>query len=146
MGYQTEFAGAFKFSRQLTLDENETLKEFAQRDHRCKVDEGMPPVPDWPFCNWGPTNRGRALHWNGGEKFYYYVEWLNYLIDRFFQPWDLEISGEVTWQGEDSSDRGLIRVSEAGVDVFSVQDTPCEECAGTGLRGTKLVPQKAGGR
>lgn len=50
------------------------------------------------------------LQWDGGEKFYEYKEWLEYLIDHFFKPWGYKVEGEVEWQGEDREDMGIMIV------------------------------------
>lgn len=39
------------------------------------------------WCHWIPDDIGESIVWNGAEKFYDYVEWLNYLIDHFLKPW-----------------------------------------------------------
>lgn len=62
------------------------------------------------WCQWVLTNNGSRLEWDGGEKFYSYVEWLQYLITNFFQPWGIELNGEIGWRGEDRSDIGTIAV------------------------------------
>ena len=49
----------------------------------------------------------RGLEWDGGEKFYNYVEWLQVLIDKFFKPWDIKLSGTVRYKGEDG-DSGYV--------------------------------------
>lgn len=64
-----------------------------------------------------PNDSEWLLRWDGGEKFYNYVEWLNYLIHNFFNVWGIKISGEVSWEGEDSSDLGLIVVEDSVVTV-----------------------------
>jgi hypothetical protein len=61
------------------------------------------------WCQWTPTDDGKRLVWDGGEKFYHYIEWLEYLISHFFKPWDYELSGEVQWQGAEDDDTGTIR-------------------------------------
>jgi hypothetical protein len=62
------------------------------------------------WCQWEIEAEGEKLCWNGGEKFYDYIEWLRYLIDRFFEPWGCKLNGEIEWSGEDSNDKGKIRV------------------------------------
>ena len=46
------------------------------------------------WCNWEVKTRGDKsfLAWNGGEKFYNYVEWLDYLLNNFFIPWNYTLS------------------------------------------------------
>lgn len=75
------------------------------------VDSNNPPA-DQPglWCQWVPGFGGAGIEWDGGEKFYRYVEWITYLIDTFLKPWGYTVKGEVEWQGEDREDRGKIVV------------------------------------
>jgi hypothetical protein len=52
------------------------------------------------WCLWSPTDAGKSIAWDGGDKFYFYVEWLHYLIDHFIRNWGYEITGRVTWESE----------------------------------------------
>ena len=58
------------------------------------------------WCQWIITND--VLVWDGGEKFYNYVEWLEYLIKHFFAPLGYLLSGTVFYEGEDPDDFGKI--------------------------------------
>ena len=60
------------------------------------------------WCQWTPNEDGTAIEWDGGEKFYKYVDWIEYLIENFLAPWGYVLNGEVNWEGEDSDDLGLI--------------------------------------
>lgn len=62
------------------------------------------------WCNWELDDTGTELKWNGAEKFYNYIEWLEYLIQHFFTPWNIKLNGKIKWNGEDSDDVGLITV------------------------------------
>ena len=62
------------------------------------------------WCNWELDDTGTELKWNGAEKFYNYIEWLEYLIQHFFTPWNIKLNGKIKWNGEDSNDVGLITV------------------------------------
>jgi hypothetical protein len=64
------------------------------------------------WCQWVPTNDGAGIEWDGGEKFYEYQEWLGYLIANFLRPWGYVVNGTVTWEGEDSSDKGKLIVKD----------------------------------
>ncbi len=64
------------------------------------------------WCGWVPTKDGGGIKWNKKEKFYNYVEWLNYLINHFLVPWGYEISGKVKYQGESRSDCGTVKIVE----------------------------------
>lgn len=76
---------------------------------------GPPPGQPGLWCQWVPSDDGTAIVWDGGEKFYNYVEWLEYLLEHFLIPWGYALSGEVTYQGEESSDFGKIVVTETSV-------------------------------
>ena len=65
------------------------------------------------WCQWVPSEDGSLIVWDEGEKFYYYVDWLRYLIEHFLKPWGYRVDGEVEWCGEDSwDDRGKIVVDD----------------------------------
>ncbi len=68
------------------------------------------------YCQWKPSADGLSIEWDRVEKFYFYVEWLHYLIDHFIQPWGYILNGEVSWQGEDEDDFGTIIVSYNDID------------------------------
>jgi len=69
-------------------------------------------------CQWVINEDGTELSWDYGEKFYNYVEWLNYLIEKFFIPWGRKLSGEILWYGEDRDDFGKIKVRNNEVFIF----------------------------
>ncbi|GAA6614977.1 hypothetical protein [Scytonema sp. NUACC26] len=88
------------------------------------IDENRPPKGQpGLYCQWQPTSDGCAIEWNGHEKFYRYVEWLQYLIIHFIIPWGYQLNGTVTYSGELSSDRGQIVV----VDNRIVQPQDAED-------------------
>ena len=62
------------------------------------------------WCQWIPTDDGCELVWDGGEKFYNYVEWLDYLIDKILAPRGYTPNGECQWFGEERDDVGVIIV------------------------------------
>ncbi len=75
------------------------------------LDENRPPTGQPSlYCQWIPTADGHGVEWDGREKFYRYVEWLQYLIIHFLDCWGYQLSGTVNWQGEVPSDRGQIVV------------------------------------
>lgn len=79
------------------------------------------------WCQWVIIDGGNTLEWDGGEKFYNYVEWLKYLINRFFSKWSVYLNGEITWEGEDSTDLGKIQVSDNVVKVLTGHVSYSEE-------------------
>lgn len=62
------------------------------------------------WCQW-IINDDDELEWDGSEKFYYYVEWLEYLIIHLFEPEGYILNGIIYFQGEDSDDCGYIKVT-----------------------------------
>lgn len=60
------------------------------------------------WCKWEPTESNDGIQWDGEEKFYAYVGWLNYIVDNFLKRWDYVLNGRVTWQGEEPNDIGEI--------------------------------------
>ena len=73
------------------------------------------------WCQWIINDNGE-LEWDGGEKFYYYEEWLNYLIDNFFEPEGYILNGTISFQGEDSDDYGDIVVVNNNVMIRRFDD------------------------
>jgi len=77
------------------------------------VDYNSPPSTQPSlWCQWVPTDDNKGIEWDGGEKFYSYVEWLNYIIANFLKSWGYTLNGEVTWEGEDRDDLGKIVVTD----------------------------------
>lgn len=108
MGYTTTFTGKFKIVSSLTKKEYNTLIEFIDKRYGGDVK----PYKDMPgfYCQWTPDDEGEYLQWDGGEKFYNYVEWLEYLIENYFKPWNKKLNGSVEWHGEENSDIGIIKI------------------------------------
>jgi len=108
MGYTTDFKGSLSFSKNLTKAQVKTINDFCHSRHDTP---GYPGIwCDWEVCS-------NSLQHNGGEKFYNYVEWLQYLIDNYFSKWGVLLNGEMAWSGEDSEDRGVIIVENNDVEA-----------------------------
>ena len=86
---------------------------FAGQDHDNSVLEHNTPPSTQPslWCQWKATEDGTAIEWDGGEKFYEYIEWICYLVHHFFAPWGYTLNGEVRWQGESDDDKGKIIIT-----------------------------------
>ncbi len=87
---------------------------FAGQDEDASVSDANQPPDDQPglWCQWVPTEDGAGIEWDGGEKFYSYVEWLEYLIAHFLAPWGYRLNGRVRWRGEEFDDIGTIVVED----------------------------------
>jgi hypothetical protein len=106
---------------------------FVRQDESILDFNRPPKTQPGLWCQWIINDDG-DLEWDGGEKFYHYEEWLNYLIDNFFEPEGYVLNGIISFQGEDSSDYGDIVVhnnnvmimysdeEENGLDDFSDDD------------------------
>lgn len=112
MGYTTDFAGKFELDRPLNVLQLTTLKDFASEYHS----EGP-----GGYCQWVPTDDGTGLCWDGNEKFYNYTAWLEFLIEKFFKPWGITLSGSVSWSGEDPGDTGAIYTKDHRVKAVADQ-------------------------
>lgn len=131
MGYTTEFNGVMKFSRPLTvpeLRELEALGEY-EKDEYTKYNEKHPDA----YNQWVPTKDGLGLEWNGGEKFYEYEEWLQWLIDNYFKPRKITLMGRYNYQGEEIGDVGYLEVLEdQHVRTYELEAKGVVECPSCG--------------
>lgn len=85
-------------------------------DQKDVVDSNGPPsTQPGLWCQWVVSEDGTKLEWDEGEKFYHYIEWMEYMIKHFFDPWHCILNGHVDWQGEESEDEGTIEVVDNSV-------------------------------
>ncbi len=141
MGYTTDFKGQFNLNKPLTPEDRTFLLNFSETRRMARnvepkygvegefyvdgggsfgqerdasiIDYNRPPrTQPGLWCHWVPTENGNGLGWNGTEKFYYYVEWLEYIIKNFLAPKGYMLSGTVEFQGEDVVDHGWIVVKD----------------------------------
>lgn len=117
MGYDTKFRGQFNLDHPLTVVHKIELEKFANERHgNWDPHKGMPGL----YCQWIPNKDGTAIVYDGNEKFYDYVEWIEYLINKFLKPWGYVVNGEVYWQGDKVGDVGLITVKNNEVSAKSL--------------------------
>ena len=92
--------------------------DFGQDRDISILDYNNPPA-DQPslWCQWVPDASGISIVQDEGEKFYGYVEWIEYLIEHFLGPWGYVLNGSVSWEGEDSDDRGIIYIKDNVVEA-----------------------------
>lgn len=139
MGYTTDFAGQFNIDKKLDSDTHTLLKGLATtRRMKRRVDDKYgvegefyvdgkgwagqdrddtvidyncpPETQPGLWCQWLVNNEGTAIAWDGGEKFYNYVQWIEYIIDRILAPRNYKLNGSVLWRGEDPGDKGVIDI------------------------------------
>lgn len=146
MGYTTDFVGEFELNKPLDeetynflvkFNETRRMKRkvdpkygvegefyvdgkgmFGQAHDETVIDYNNPPSTQPSlWCQWRPTEDRKFIEWDGGEKFYYYIEWIEYLIDKILAPKGYVLNGKVKWCGEDLNDRGLISIKNNKVTV-----------------------------
>jgi len=141
MGYTTEFKGQFNLNKPLDEVTFNFLKKLSEtRRMARKVDakygvEGEfyvegggslgqasesniidfnqePKTQPGLWCKWTPTEDRLHIEWNGAEKFYSYIEWMEYLISKVLAPRGYVVNGDVKWRGEEFDDTGVIEVHD----------------------------------
>lgn len=136
MGYTTQFEGKIDIEPPLSTEEIAYLRKFSttrrmlrrngpyfvdgsgsygQGEDQDVLDYNTPPHGQpGLWCQWVPTDDGRALVWDEGGKFYHAKEWMTYLIEHFLSPTRLAplpfmtghtLNGDILAQGEDIDDR-----------------------------------------
>lgn len=92
---------------------NPDSKDFGQEQEDSIVDYNTPPsTQPGLWCQWIVLDDKQTIEWDGGEKFYNYIEWIKYIIDKILIPRGYVLNGSVDWQGEEFYDRGRIVVRE----------------------------------
>ncbi|MGP1405034.1 hypothetical protein [Filifactor alocis] len=86
------------------------------------IDYDEPPAKQpGLWCKWMISLDGKYLKWDGNEKFYNYIKWLEYLINHFFTPNKIFMNGNVVWRGDDFDDMGKITVEHNKITVIKLQ-------------------------
>ena len=146
MGYTTDFSGQFELNKELSPKMAQYLKLFNEtRRMKRNTDEVFgvegeffvfgggsfgqdrepnvinynqaPSTQPGLWCQWTPTSDNMGIEWDGGEKFYYYTDWLVYLIYKILAPNGYVLNGVVEWSGEGMGDVGDIFVEDNKVFV-----------------------------
>lgn len=91
-------------------------ENFGQNRDASIIDFNCAPSTQQHFwCDWRPSANGKHIAWSGGEKFYGYVQWIEYIQNSILNKWGVKLSGAVKWKGEYSSDRGVIVIKNGSV-------------------------------
>jgi hypothetical protein len=109
MGYHTEFDGHFDVTPPMSESLVSKINEFNNERHGGNIK----PYPGFPgfWCQWMASDE-TTIEWDGGEKFYEYLAWLDIIIDRFLKPEGHVLNGQVYWKGEEFHDLGVITVRD----------------------------------
>ena len=82
-----------------------------QDDDDTVLDHNRPPrTQPGLWCQWRPNDNGTGIAWDGGEKFYNYIAWIEYIINKVLKPKGYELTGCVQWRGENFDDIGTILI------------------------------------
>ena len=146
MGYTTDFEGSVTISPPLNAEEIRFLTKFAGtrrmgrqqgpyyvdapgdfgQGHDPKIINYNEPPRGQPslWCHWVPSEDGTSIAWDGGEKFYNSVDWMEYIINHFLRPGAIAarelpflqanhtVSGVISAQGEEPSDMWRLVVED----------------------------------
>jgi len=95
------------------------IENFGQNQTNDITDYNTPPAgqPEL-WCQWIPTEDGTAIEWDQGENFYNYVDWIEYLIKHFLEPWGYKLNGKVKWIGSNTDDFGTISIKDNAVTII----------------------------
>ena len=76
------------------------------------IDYNRPPATQPSlWCQWLLADDNQTIEWDMNEKFYSYVEWIQYLIDKILAPNGYYVNGQVAYRGEEFTDFGVIEVN-----------------------------------
>ena len=104
MGYTTKFTGVIKLSRPLTLAEASDWLDLTDDD------ADIPTPNPGGYMQWVPTEDLDGIVWDGGEKFYSYTEWMQWLC-KWLKDRRIDANGELRYSGEEANDTGTLKVS-----------------------------------
>jgi hypothetical protein len=97
---------------------------YVEDDEKNVIDYNQPPrTQPGLWCQWTPNEDGTAIEWDGVEKFYNYVEWIKYIIEKILSPKGYVLNGEVNWYGENRDDEGVICITDNVVTTKTVKKT-----------------------
>ena len=151
MGYSTDFFGRFELNKKLDDETNELLVglsttrrmkrdvgpeygvegefyfdgqgSWGQDNDSTVIDHNQPPsTQPGLWCQWRPTEDRLNIEWDEAEKFYHYVEWIDYIIQKILKPKGYKLNGAVKWIGDDRDDRGVIDINDNVISIGSPTD------------------------
>lgn len=108
MGYTTHFEGCVRVHPPLTPEEYNFWRAMADHDQREKGPWQIPNPPGYR-CQWEPSRDGTSFAWDGNEKFYDSVEWMEVIVG-CLQTTGHRCDGDIVAHGERRGDVWLLRV------------------------------------
>jgi len=121
MGYTTNFGGELWLSNPLPKNEVKEINEdlaTTRHDHKLLRGNLQRPFPSiWNQWIIKDSYNTQSLVWDGNEKFYNYIGWLDYIIKNYMIPNDIYLNGRIQWIGEDKNDIGVIYSEDNFIDI-----------------------------
>lgn len=113
MGYTTTFEGSIKVKPPFDKELADKINAYCREDH----------TNQYPgrWCGW--ETDGEGIHWNGGEKFYNSLQWMEHLIQTYVKPTGRTADGTIECHGEENTDIWRIEVRENTVTRTNPQIT-----------------------
>lgn len=109
MGYNTDYKGEFKFTRELKGSEIARLKSFFGED--CRDHAEWKGAEDLYYINLEFNDDFSGIKWDGCEKTDDLTNYINLIFDNIDIP-NFGLSGKMLAQGEDIDDRYEIVIKD----------------------------------
>lgn len=93
MGYTTIFYDRFQLNKPLEKHISDEIDSLSEKG-----------------CFWTYYNEDNTIGWNGYEKFYRYLFWLDFIISHYLEPNDYVLNGKIAFAGEEGYDIGIIKI------------------------------------
>ncbi len=125
MGYTTEFIGQLEISKPLDDSAVSAIGDLNKISFASENKEGKKLGQPESRCQWVVAPDKKHIVWDGNEKFYYYMEWLEYIVRNILEPKGYMVSGELMAEGEDvQNDVSKITVKNNKIsrNVFSANE------------------------
>jgi len=106
MGYDTSFLGFLKTDKPLSDKTYKKIIKLQDKDYYYFEKQAMPDTR----LSWEIQADRQTFEWDGSEKFYSYIEWIEYIIKEVLSPAGYFLSGNIIWQGANMLDIGQIKV------------------------------------
>lgn len=92
------------------------LRDYGQYFDNSIMDYNQPPKGQPSlWCQWElrSDSNGDYLEWDGNDKFYCYIEWIQYIIDLTKDKY--ELNGTVSYINENFNDKGTINIERSTI-------------------------------
>lgn len=118
MDFRPDCVGCFTLNKPLSDDHYEEYDEFIIGYAAYQEDK------KWGDCGWFITKDHQSIVWEPDDHAYvdYHVQWLEYVIERYFKHWGYTLNGKVKWRNRDFTDIGVTKVKNNVIEVISYKD------------------------